>query len=294
MRNLPGGDGLLDADQIEVFFVEEDDEEDVHLAPSSVDDAPRSRNAASGSAFVANPVVSRPSGRVIGIIKRNWNSTPKIRIQTRQVENLLDKRIIVTVDSWDRLSRYPSGGQEKWFSTVNLCLELDILILTFDTSNNKFCSLSLKGLHIFVSVAYVSNTGFFNNSFSNYLIISQMGNVSSNNNVLTETDKILSSLMLFVGDDCVSIVSGSSNIKMKRLYCGSGHGIRIGSLGKDNSTGFVSKVVVVTALLRDTTNGLRIKTWQGGHGYVRGIRYENVQMENVANPDHVLKHQRHI
>jgi exosome complex exonuclease DIS3/RRP44 len=34
---------------------------------------------------------------------------PKIRIQTRQLSNLLDKRIIVSVDSWDRLSRYPSG-----------------------------------------------------------------------------------------------------------------------------------------------------------------------------------------
>lgn len=34
---------------------------------------------------------------------------PKIRIQTRQLENLLDKRIVVAVDSWDRLSRYPSG-----------------------------------------------------------------------------------------------------------------------------------------------------------------------------------------
>lgn len=34
---------------------------------------------------------------------------PKIRIQTRQLGNLLNKRIIVTVDSWDRISRYPSG-----------------------------------------------------------------------------------------------------------------------------------------------------------------------------------------
>jgi exosome complex exonuclease DIS3/RRP44 len=34
---------------------------------------------------------------------------PKIRIQTRQLGNLIDKRIIVSVDSWDRLSRYPSG-----------------------------------------------------------------------------------------------------------------------------------------------------------------------------------------
>lgn len=34
---------------------------------------------------------------------------PKIRIQTRQPGNLLDKRIVVAVDSWDCLSRYPSG-----------------------------------------------------------------------------------------------------------------------------------------------------------------------------------------
>lgn len=34
---------------------------------------------------------------------------PKIRIQTRQLENLLDMRIVVAVDSWDCLSRYPSG-----------------------------------------------------------------------------------------------------------------------------------------------------------------------------------------
>jgi exoribonuclease R len=34
---------------------------------------------------------------------------PKIRIQTRQLGNLLNKRIVVAVDSWDVMSRYPSG-----------------------------------------------------------------------------------------------------------------------------------------------------------------------------------------
>jgi exosome complex exonuclease DIS3/RRP44 len=34
---------------------------------------------------------------------------PKVRIQTWQLGNLINKRIIVSVDSWDRLSRYPSG-----------------------------------------------------------------------------------------------------------------------------------------------------------------------------------------
>lgn len=38
--------------------------------------------------------------------------------------------------------------------------------------------------------------------------------------------------------------------------------LSIGSLGKDNSTAIVTKVVVDTAILRETANGLRIKTWQ--------------------------------
>ncbi|KAK9129204.1 hypothetical protein Sjap_009691 [Stephania japonica] len=110
---------------------EDEVEEDVHLAPSSADDAPRNSNA------VQELNQSRPSGRVVGVIKRNWHSycgslepmplpaghggvvyalfvskdrrIPKIRIQTRQLGNLLDKRIIVAADSWDRFSRYPSG-----------------------------------------------------------------------------------------------------------------------------------------------------------------------------------------
>ncbi|TXG49890.1 hypothetical protein EZV62_025765 [Acer yangbiense] len=34
---------------------------------------------------------------------------PKIRIQTQQLGNLLNKRIVVPIDSWDRQSRYPFG-----------------------------------------------------------------------------------------------------------------------------------------------------------------------------------------
>ncbi|CAK7357352.1 unnamed protein product [Dovyalis caffra] len=102
--------------------------------------------------------------------------------------------------------------------------------------------------------------------------------------ITASTNVVLEDCKIGTGDDCVSIVSGSSGIKMKRLYCGPGHGISIGSLGKDNSTGIVTKVVLDTAFIRDASNGVRIKTWQGGNGYVRGVRFENVRMENVDNP----------
>ncbi|TYI94258.1 hypothetical protein E1A91_D02G190800v1 [Gossypium mustelinum] len=98
------------------------------------------------------------------------------------------------------------------------------------------------------------------------------------------TNVVLQDSKIGTGDDCISIVNASSGIKMKRIYCGPGHGVSIGSLGKDNSTAIVTKVVLDTALLRETTNGVRIKTWQGGSGYVRGVRFENVRMEDVANP----------
>lgn len=98
------------------------------------------------------------------------------------------------------------------------------------------------------------------------------------------TNVIIQNTKIETGDDCISIVNGSSNIKMKLISCGPGHGISIGSLGKDNSTGIVTQVVVDNAFLRGTTNGLRIKTWQAGSGYVRSIRYQNVRMEDVANP----------
>ncbi|KAJ4879678.1 Pectin lyase-like superfamily protein [Raphanus sativus] len=98
------------------------------------------------------------------------------------------------------------------------------------------------------------------------------------------TNVVLQDCKIGTGDDCVSIVNASSNIKMKRIYCGPGHGISIGSLGNNNSTGIVTDVVLDTAFLKETTNGLRIKTYQGGSGYVQDVRFTNVQMQDVSNP----------
>ncbi|MCO5564799.1 hypothetical protein L7F22_018467 [Adiantum nelumboides] len=86
------------------------------------------------------------------------------------------------------------------------------------------------------------------------------------------------------GDDCVSIVRGSADILVKNITCGPGHGISIGSLGKSGSDDFVSLVVVNVANLIGTTNGVRIKTWQGGSGAAVGILFENISMNNVSHP----------
>jgi len=103
-------------------------------------------------------------------------------------------------------------------------------------------------------------------------------NVAGSQHVVIRNSKI------GTGDDCVSIITGSSDIQINGILCGPGHGISIGSLGKDKARDTVSNVVVRGAYMAGTTNGLRIKTWQGGSGYAQYISYEDVIMHNVANP----------
>lgn len=98
------------------------------------------------------------------------------------------------------------------------------------------------------------------------------------------TNVVVLDSIIGTGDDCISIVNASSNIMVKRVLCGPGHGISIGSLGNNNTVGIVTRVAVDTVVLRNTTNGLRIKTYQGGSGHVSSVRYKNVRMQEVANP----------
>ncbi|KAF2312700.1 hypothetical protein GH714_039686 [Hevea brasiliensis] len=98
----------------------------------------------------------------------------------------------------------------------------------------------------------------------------------------TKTVGIYNSL-ISNGDDCISIGTGSSNVDIEAVTCGPSHGISIGSLGVHNSQACVSNITVRNAIIRDSDNGVRIKTWQGGTGSVSGISFQDIQMENVRN-----------
>ncbi|KAF7825781.1 polygalacturonase [Senna tora] len=89
---------------------------------------------------------------------------------------------------------------------------------------------------------------------------------------------------LACGDDCVSIQTGCSNIYVHDINCGPGHGISIGSLGKDNTKACVSNVTVRDITLQNTLTGVRIKTWQGGSGSVRDVMFSNIQVSGVETP----------
>ncbi|KAK5717917.1 exosome catalytic subunit dis3 [Elasticomyces elasticus] len=89
----------------------------------------------------------QPTAKIVGVIKRNWRQAqqtvflipmdkrvPKIRVRTRQAGELLGKRVLVTIDSWDRESRYPVGHfirslgelETKGAETEALLLEWDV------------------------------------------------------------------------------------------------------------------------------------------------------------------------
>ena len=107
----------------------------------------------------------QPTARVVGVVKRNWRQyvghvdessvsqsvkqsrkqqtvflipmdkrIPKIRVRTRQAGEIIGKRVLVTIDSWERDSRYPVGHfvrslgelETKGAETEALLLEYDV------------------------------------------------------------------------------------------------------------------------------------------------------------------------
>ncbi|CAH8268942.1 unnamed protein product [Arabidopsis lyrata] len=102
---------------------------------------------------------------------------------------------------------------------------------------------------------------------------------------ITNTQNIrVSNSDIGTGDDCISIEDGTQNLQIFDLTCGPGHGISIGSLGDDNSKAYVSGINVDGAKFSESDNGVRIKTYQGGSGTAKNIKFQNIRMENVKNP----------
>ncbi|GFP87138.1 polygalacturonase [Phtheirospermum japonicum] len=87
------------------------------------------------------------------------------------------------------------------------------------------------------------------------------------------------------GDDCVSIGPGATNLWIENVSCGPGHGISIGSLGKDYEEAGVQNVTVKSVRFNNTQNGVRIKAWgRPSKGFVRDVLFQHAIMTNVQNP----------
>ncbi|EPS62269.1 hypothetical protein M569_12521, partial [Genlisea aurea] len=88
------------------------------------------------------------------------------------------------------------------------------------------------------------------------------------------------------GDDCVSIGDGSVNFRIRNVTCGPGHGISIGSLGKNPAEKDVNGIFVESSTFTGTENGVRVKTWPSAPATIRvtNLHFTDLIMNNVSNP----------
>ncbi|KAJ4950475.1 hypothetical protein NE237_027307 [Protea cynaroides] len=80
---------------------------------------------------------------------------------------------------------------------------------------------------------------------------------------------------------------GISGLKVNGTGQINGRGSSVGSLGKGShgpTKAHVEHIAVEFAQFENTTNGARIKTWQGGSGYARHISFKQLKFTNVKNP----------
>ncbi|KAJ6958911.1 polygalacturonase-like [Populus alba x Populus x berolinensis] len=138
------------------------------------------------------------------------------------------------------------------------------------------------------------------NSQSMHLVINSCNNVLVRNvrviapdqspntdgiHVQTSTGVTITGSTLQTGDDCISIGPSTRNMLMSSIKCGPGHGISIGSLGKEFNEGGVENITLTNSIFSGSDNGVRIKSWaRPSNGFVRNVVFQNLIMKNVKNP----------
>ncbi|XP_055345726.1 exosome complex exonuclease RRP44-like [Paramacrobiotus metropolitanus] len=115
----------------------------------------------------------QPTGRVVGIIKRNWRTycgvlrpkisktstryvfvpadrrIPLVRVETQQGEALQGQRIVVALDQWPRSSKIPIGHYVKKLGGVGeKAAENEVLLLEHDIQHDRFSDAVLACLPV--------------------------------------------------------------------------------------------------------------------------------------------------
>ncbi|XP_021800132.1 probable polygalacturonase At3g15720 [Prunus avium] len=146
--------------------------------------------------------------------------------------------------------------------------------------------LQLSGLkHLDSPKAHITINNCNNVSVSNLHIIAPEDSPNTDGiDISMSTFVNIHNSTIGTGDDCIALNNGSSHINITSIVCGPGHGISVGSLGEDGAYETVEEVHVRNCTFNGTKNGARIKTWQGGSGYVKGISFENITLIEAKNP----------
>ncbi|CAE7125980.1 unnamed protein product [Rhizoctonia solani] len=152
-------DAVIDADS-----AQRNDNADDSASEGEHSDEEDAIEAKERQAVARNTKEKQPTGRVVGVMKRNWRAyvchidrtslsttsstlsvqtvfatpvdraLPRIRLRTRQAPDLLGQKLLVSLDRWDAHSRYPDGhfvralgqAESKDAERESLLLEFDV------------------------------------------------------------------------------------------------------------------------------------------------------------------------
>ena len=155
---------------------EEEEEEEVGACNGSVDtnEGVATKTGKGKKTRKGTSSQVQPTGRVVGIIKRNWRAycgtllplthssmsstrrhtfvpaercIPRVRLETRQADALLGKRIVINIDSWPHSSRFPHGHFVRVLGEIgDKEAETEVLLLEHDIPHQCFSAAVLADL----------------------------------------------------------------------------------------------------------------------------------------------------
>nr|Q12708.1 RecName: Full=Endo-polygalacturonase; Short=PG; AltName: Full=Pectinase; Flags: Precursor [Sclerotinia sclerotiorum]AAC14466.1 endopolygalacturonase [Sclerotinia sclerotiorum] len=97
----------------------------------------------------------------------------------------------------------------------------------------------------------------------------------------SSTDITISGANVQNQDDCLAINSGTG-ITFTGGTCSGGHGLSIGSVG-GRSDNVVSDVIIESSTVKNSANGVRIKTVLGATGSVSGVTYKDITLSGITS-----------
>ncbi|GAV64163.1 Glyco_hydro_28 domain-containing protein [Cephalotus follicularis] len=140
-------------------------------------------------------------------------------------------------------------------------------------------SVNPKGFHVFI-------TNSQNVRAYNLHLIAPEDSPNTDGIHISKSDLVkIGRSFIATGDDCVSIGQGTTNTSVKKVQCGPGHGLSVGSLGKYDDEEDVRGIIIKNCTLSKTENGLRIKTWAGSPpSQASSLFFQDIIMKDVNNP----------
>ncbi|EIE81316.1 hypothetical protein RO3G_06021 [Rhizopus delemar RA 99-880] len=181
-----------------------------------------------------------------------------------------------------------NGNGQAWWDALDRTAPSVLRIAANDSSFGNFNIINSPRAHLNVT----NSTNLLLHDFI-------IHTVSNNSNPAKNTDALdlyHSSGVIFrdsdltIGDDCLAVKENVTKVTVSNITCRGGHGYSIGSLGMGGRRDFVTQVNVYNSTCIDCQNGVRVKTWAGGKGFVEDINFTDIYLEKAENPIIITTH----